>query len=377
MSTHSPVVLASDSYPDTRRIRVLHTNDDGAHVAHSRLEAITNVLNQNRKVLCFYLSLMLAVVALIEPFGGSQSAFDWWLIPSVGISIICVMNAAMARWWYSPMSGHVVVWSLAAFIFVQIYHHTGITWAFLLPPLVMFLHPMRRALVYMLLIVLSVVAGLTLRHVSLVLRDHEPYEFWGSLCSVTAVTALLVRDLGDTLSALTTTAFRDSLTGLYQRDLFGELARRELESAKREGKPVAILALDVDNLKAVNDRIGHAAGDNILREVSGVLEQEFRATELTARFGGDEFVVLLPGIDSHTAQEAARRVQRKILLQPEFQRLQAAVSVAISIGVAAYPQHGATIADIHAAADAALLAAKAHGKNGVVLARQATEAPEA
>jgi diguanylate cyclase (GGDEF)-like protein len=257
---------------------------------------------------------------------------------------------------------------LGAFVAIQLLHHTGISWAFVLPPLVLFLHPLRRGLLYLLLIAVLITAAFVLGHVQLMLRDHEPFEFWGSIIAVTAVSALLVRDLGRTVAAVTTVAFRDPLTNLFQRDLFEELARRQIAAAVREQASCALLELDVDNLKLVNDRAGHVAGDRVLRAVAGVLTDELRGVDLSARFGGDEFVVLLPGLDQARALEVAQRLHDRITRHPELIRLRSVALVTASIGIAAYPQHGTRLDELFAAADAALLAAKTAGKNRLMVA---------
>lgn len=92
-------------------------------------------------------------------------------------------------------------------------------------------------------------------------------------------------------------AYRDSLTGLANRRYFDELASNEIERLQREGKPLTALALDIDHFKAVNDRYGHDVGDEVLKQLAKTCQQLLRATDVLARFGGEEFVVLLPGAD--------------------------------------------------------------------------------
>lgn len=333
-----------------------------------RLSEIDAALRNHRESLCFFLSLMVGVASLIEPLADHAEGSGWWLAASVLVAAGCFANALLVRRRRSLLASHSLVFLLAAFVMIQIYHHTGISWTFVLPPLVLFLHPIRRGLLYLLLIALVVTGGLAIGHVTLVLRDHEPFEFWSSLLAVTAVSTLLVRDLGKAVTAVTSVAFRDPLTDLYQRDLFNDLAGRQIEITRRERTTFALLALDIDNLKAVNDRVGHAAGDSVLCAVAGVLTDALRGADISARFGGDEFVVLLPDLDQTQALETARRLHERIVRHPELVRHQLIASVTASMGIAVYPRHGATLHELFDAADTALLRAKAAGKNGIMAA---------
>ncbi len=333
-----------------------------------RLSEIDAVLDQHRRMLCFYLSLVVGFVALVEPLAGHAGTATWWLLPSGLVTAGCMTNAALTRRGHTALASHVLVLLLGAFVAIQLLHHTGISWAFVLPPLVLFLHPLRRGLLYLLLVAALITAAFVFGHVRLMLRDHEPFEFWGSILAVTAVSALLVRDLGHTVAAVTTAAFRDPLTDLYQRDLFEDLAQRQVATAVREKTSCALLELDVDNLKLVNDRAGHVEGDRILRAVAGVLADELRGADLSARFGGDEFVVLLPGLDLARALDVAQRLHERIVRHPDLVRLQPVAEVTASIGIAVHPQHGTRLGELFAAADAALLAAKSAGKNRLMAA---------
>ena len=247
-----------------------------------RLSEIEAVLDQHRRMLCFYLSLVVGFISLVEPLAGHAGTTTGWLLPSGLVTAGCIVNAVLTRRGHVVLASHLLVLLLGAFVAIQLLHHTGISWAFVLPPLVLFLHPLRRGLLYLLLIAMLITAGFVFGHVQLMLRDHEPFEFWGSILAVTAVSALLVRDLGRTVAAVTTVAFRDPLTDLYQRDLFEDLARRQIATAVREKSNCTLLALDVDNLKLVNDRAGHVVGDRVLRAVAGVLTDELFAAADTA-----------------------------------------------------------------------------------------------
>ena len=329
---------------------------------------IDGLLQRHQSALCLSLSLVVGVISLLEPLTAHAAHNEGWMLSSTLVAVGCFINAALARGRYAQAATHILVVLLAAFVAIEIGHHTGISWAFVLPPLVLFLHPVWRGLAYILAAVLIVTLGFSYGHVTLSLRDHEPFEFWGSFLTVTAVSALLGRDLGTTVRAVTAVAFRDPLTGLYQRDLFAELAEHELQTAHRDGHTLALLALDVDNMKIVNDRFGHAAGDAVLQAIAALLSRELRGADLSARFGGDEFVVLLPRLDVTRAEEVAQRLLREARQSAELQSWQALAAVTLSIGLAAYPAHGSRLNELLEAADAALLQAKAHGKNCLMTA---------
>ena len=300
-------------------------------------------------MLCFYLSLVVGFVTLVEPLAGHAGTTTWWLLPSGLVTAGCTMNAVLTRRGHVALASHVLVLLLGAFVAIQLLHHTGISWAFVLPPLVLFLHPLRRGLLYLLLIAALITAAFVFGQVQLMLRD-----------------------LGHTVAAVTTVAFRDPLTDLYQRDLFEDLAQRRVATTVREKTSCVLLELDVDNLKLVNDRAGHVAGDRVLRAVAGVLADELRGADLSARFGGDEFVVLLPGLDLERALDVAQRLHDRIVRHPELVLLQPVAEVAASVGIAVHPQHGARLGELFAAADAALHAAKNAGKNRLMAAPPAS-----
>lgn len=159
-------------------------------------------------------------------------------------------------------------------------------------------------------------------------------------------------------------ATRDSLTGLYNRRYFDEMLKRRFAEAERYGHMLACMMIDVDDFKTVNDRFGHAEGDRRLTMLAGVLRRQMRVSDVGARFGGDEFVILLP----HTDREQARTLARRVL--EEFAELQAKADVVepttLSLGltdtVGLEPREAPRL--LHAA-DQALYAAKRGGKNCV------------
>jgi diguanylate cyclase (GGDEF)-like protein len=159
-------------------------------------------------------------------------------------------------------------------------------------------------------------------------------------------------------------ALIDSLTGLANRRAAEQALGVEVARAERFGDPLALVMADLDNFKAVNDRHGHPAGDAVLREFAAVLEATVREIDVAARWGGEEFCLILPGTDAPGAAAVAERIREalaeRVILTPEG----AAVQVTSSFGVAAHPAQ-ATADELVAAADAALYEAKAAGKDRV------------
>lgn len=161
---------------------------------------------------------------------------------------------------------------------------------------------------------------------------------------------------------------RDHLTGLFNRRYLEETLERELLRSTRKQLSLGIIMLDVDNLKQFNDTWGHAAGDEILRELGSLLLRQVRGEDIACRYGGDEFVLVLPDASREVTLERAERIceyARYFHLQFDGQSLAA---VTLSLGVALFPEHGMTRTGILRAVDAALYRAKDEGRSRVVMA---------
>ncbi len=165
-------------------------------------------------------------------------------------------------------------------------------------------------------------------------------------------------------------AFTDALTGLPNRVLFDDRIRQAIATAKRYDRGFAVMYLDVDRFKDINDELGHAAGDAVLRGVGERLRATLRESDTVARFGGDEFVVLQPIVDGPAdAADLARKIVAELqtpLRVGEIER-----DVRISVGIALYPQDGHTIEVLMDLADRALYAAKRAGRNRWSFANEA------
>jgi len=156
----------------------------------------------------------------------------------------------------------------------------------------------------------------------------------------------------------------DALTGLYNRRFLEDSLSRELELAGRQGLRVSAILGDLDHFKAINDRYGHLAGDEVLRVLGRLLKRYCREGDFFCRYGGEEFLFVLPGMSEETALERAEQLRRAIAETPV--RFGAtAITVTASFGVAEYPRDGEKDDELIGAADKALYAAKAAGRNQV------------
>lgn len=161
-------------------------------------------------------------------------------------------------------------------------------------------------------------------------------------------------------------AVRDALTGLFNRRYLEEALGRELRRSVREKTPVSLLMADIDFFKRINDTMGHAAGDDVLRQLGRFLESQLRTYDIACRFGGEEFTVILPGTSLDNAVRQAERIRAGVKEVPFASEGKPIGTLTISLGVSAYPTDGETSEDLLAAADAALYRAKAEGRNCVV-----------
>ncbi|MCO5357738.1 sensor domain-containing diguanylate cyclase [Acidovorax kalamii] len=157
-------------------------------------------------------------------------------------------------------------------------------------------------------------------------------------------------------------ALHDALTGLPNRVMFNDRFARVLESARRYGRRAAVLYVDLDGFKSVNDQWGHAAGDQLLQQVARRLEDCVRAEDTVARLGGDEFGIVLAAIDQVEDCEVVADKVLSAMVQP-FVLDSAVAQVSASVGAGLYPRHGSDADALLAQADAAMYAAKQAGKN--------------
>jgi len=156
----------------------------------------------------------------------------------------------------------------------------------------------------------------------------------------------------------------DTLTGLANRRRFRVALTREMERWRRYGVPCALLLLDIDHMKKINDTYGHPAGDRALREIAETLSRVCRDNDIAARLGGEEFALLCVNVDATKGELAAKRLH-EVLSQ---QNVEGVGRITVSIGVAACPDHANSERTLYAASDAALYVAKNEGRNRIAVA---------
>jgi diguanylate cyclase (GGDEF)-like protein len=159
----------------------------------------------------------------------------------------------------------------------------------------------------------------------------------------------------------------DPLTEAYNREFLQQQLPQSIEQAERRGEPLAVAMIDVDHFKDVNDRLGHEVGDRVLAEVAHRLRAAIRSDDLLVRYGGEEFLVLLPGSDADKAAEVAERMRSKMEDDP-IEIDGTLVEVRISLGVAQYRPAMDSPGQLVKRADVALYAAKGRGRNRVEIA---------
>ena len=160
-------------------------------------------------------------------------------------------------------------------------------------------------------------------------------------------------------------ATRDELTGLINRREFFTIAAHEEERAKREGHVVSVMMLDADYFKKINDTYGHAAGDDVLRDLSANCRKIFRKTDVVGRYGGEEFAVMLPGAEEKMAKVIAERI--RISIEKSTVTVdEEEISYTVSIGIACATGKDVRIEELLDRADRALYTAKAEGRNRAV-----------
>jgi two-component system, cell cycle response regulator len=155
-------------------------------------------------------------------------------------------------------------------------------------------------------------------------------------------------------------AITDKLTGLYNRSYFDHFLDLEIKRSYRQKTSVALLMLDIDNFKQINDTFGHLVGDRILNQLGGLIKSKIRETDLPARYGGEEFAVVMPNTNLHEAEQAAERLRQSI----QEHRFDAGnCFLTVSIGVALYPLNATSMYELINKSDRLLYLAKNNGKN--------------
>jgi diguanylate cyclase (GGDEF)-like protein len=160
----------------------------------------------------------------------------------------------------------------------------------------------------------------------------------------------------------------DDLTQLYNSRYLAQVLRRETKRASRSGRPLSLLFIDLDGFKSINDKHGHLFGSRALVEAAGVIRDSARETDIVARFGGDEFALVLPDTGSDGAFFVGERIREKIAAWIFLKSIGLNISLTVSVGVATLPDVAASAEQLIQAADEAMYAVKDGGKNGIRVA---------
>ena len=171
--------------------------------------------------------------------------------------------------------------------------------------------------------------------------------------------------IADLFQAVKEQAITDGMTGLYNRRYFEEYIKKEAERAERQNQKFTVIGLDLDHLKQINDTYGHNYGDIAIKAIAQVLKNNARSIDIAARMGGEEFNLLLPGVDSAGGCIAAERI-RKAIAAVELEKIG---HITASLGVATYLEHSEDIEDLLELADRAMYESKRNGRNRVTIAR--------
>lgn len=167
--------------------------------------------------------------------------------------------------------------------------------------------------------------------------------------------------------ALRQQSIHDPLTGLYNRRYMREALERELRRAHRDQRPLGILMVDIDRFKELNDSFGHEAGDIVLNALGNFLKAQFRGNDIPCRYGGEEFLIILPKISVDECRKRAEKFREEVkglIVQHAGKSLP---RISFSVGVSGFPNHGDILDDLLKVADAALYRAKAAGRDRVVV----------
>lgn len=188
----------------------------------------------------------------------------------------------------------------------------------------------------------------------------------GPMLLVAYIASTVARDIRSALERIRFVSETDELTRLYNLRAFMKIAERYHRQAKRYTRAYSLVMIDSDNLKSVNDTHGHQYGNELLKLTTACIRRELRETDVAARYGGDEFILLLPETGASGARELAERIRRAIEDKPLDARGQE-VHTSVSIGIASFPGHGIDLQSIVNKADQAMYLAKKTGRNRVVL----------
>ncbi|HWH47441.1 MAG TPA: GGDEF domain-containing protein [Burkholderiales bacterium] len=197
-------------------------------------------------------------------------------------------------------------------------------------------------------------------------------RYWGEIMAMSTpmilvayITTMLSADIRYAVDKIKQVSDTDELTGLYNMRAFSAMLQRSFKQAVRYGHPLSVVMIDSDNLKQVNDAHGHEAGNRLLQHLVRCIREQLRGSDVMARFGGDEFILLLPETNNKGALEMSERIRKSVELS-RFSVREGDTNVTASLGVASYPEDGGNLDVILEKADKAMYRAKQKGRNRVV-----------
>lgn len=195
--------------------------------------------------------------------------------------------------------------------------------------------------------------------------EHELTDWDAGLLRTFAESAGVLLANTQTYDEMRSTASMDSITGVANHRFFLQRLRQAMDRARRQDEELSLLVIDIDTFKDLNDRFGHIEGDHILAEIAKRLNNQLRGDDFLARYAGDEFVVILPGVTMRVSLEIAARLLRAIRSRPFELSNGETVVVTLSIGAATFPADASTEEELIAAADTAMYLSKGYGRDAV------------
>lgn len=196
-----------------------------------------------------------------------------------------------------------------------------------------------------------------------VVTDESVREILGILSTLISV-ALINANLFDQVKSL---SYKDGMTGLHNYRYFENRMKEEFSRSQRTGEPLSLIILDVDHFKNYNDKLGHLAGDEVLRKLARILQDSLRKNDIPVRYGGEEFAIILPGASKENAYKVANRIRKAVEKAPfPDEHVQPLGKLTVSVGLATFPEDADNLIDLIEKADTALYEAKHQGRNRVV-----------
>ena len=196
--------------------------------------------------------------------------------------------------------------------------------------------------------------------------------FWGELLAICApmilvayITTMLAADIRYAVDKIKQVSDTDELTGTYNMRAFSSMLQRAFRQSVRYGHALSVVMIDSDNLKQINDTHGHESGNRLLQHLVRCIREQLRGSDVMARFGGDEFIVLLPETSNKGALEMAERIRKSIEIS-RFDVRTGDTNITVSLGIASYPEDGGNLDIILEKADKAMYRAKQRGRNRVI-----------